>query len=79
MAGNLNHDDVARLMSDPSPENRASTAEKVAQQFGDGTLTESEGKLAEEIFNIMVKDAEERVRVALAKNLHSAPDRKSVV
>ena len=74
MAGNLNHDDVARLMSDPSPENRASTAEKVAQQFGDGTLTESEGKLAEEIFNIMVKDAEERVRVALAKNLHSAPN-----
>lgn len=74
MAGNLNHDDVARLMSDPSPENRASTAEKVAQQFGDGTLSESEGKLAEEIFNIMVKDAEERVREALAKNLHSAPN-----
>ncbi|RVU34742.1 DUF2336 domain-containing protein [Hwanghaeella grinnelliae] len=74
MAGNLNHDDVARLMSDPSPENRASTAEKVAQQFGDGTLSESEGKLAEEIFNIMVKDAEERVRVALAKNLQSAPN-----
>lgn len=74
MAGNLNHDDVARLMSDPSPENRASTAEKVAQQFGDGTLSESEGKLAEEIFNIMVKDAEERVREALAKNLQSAPN-----
>ena len=74
MAGNLNHEDVARLMSDPSPENRASTAEKVAQQFGEGALSESEGKLAEEIFNIMVKDAEERVREALAKNLKSAPN-----
>lgn len=74
MAGNLNHEDVTRLMSDPSPENRASTAEKVAQQFGEGVLTEAEGKLAEEIFNIMVKDAEERVRVALAKNLQSAPN-----
>lgn len=74
MAGNLNHEDVARLMSDPSPENRASTAEKVAQQFGEGALSEAEGKLAEEIFNIMVKDAEERVREALAKNLQSAPN-----
>ncbi|WP_425406090.1 DUF2336 domain-containing protein [Hwanghaeella sp.] len=74
MAGNLNHDDVARLMSDPSPENRASTAQKVAQQFGEGALTEAEGKLAEEIFSIMVKDAEERVREALAKNLQSAPN-----
>lgn len=59
-------------MSDPSPENRAMTAEKVAQQFGEGVLTEAEGKLAEEIFNIMVKDAEVRVREALAKNLKSA-------
>ena len=74
MVGNLSQEDVAKLMTDPSPENRASTAEKVAQQFGDGVLSESEGRLAEEIFQIMVKDAEVRVREALAKNLQSAPN-----
>ncbi len=74
MVGNLSQEDVARLMTDPSPENRAATAEKVAQQFGGGELSEAEGKLAEEIFQIMVKDAETRVREALAKNLQSAPN-----
>ena len=74
MAGNLSQEDVAKLMSDPSPENRAATAGKVAQQFGAGELSESEGRLAEEIFQIMVKDAETRVREALAKNLQNAPN-----
>jgi len=74
MVGNLSQEDVARLMTDPSPENRAATAEKVAQQFGEGELSEAEGQLAQEIFQIMVKDAETRVREALAKNLQSAPN-----
>ena len=74
MANNLSANDVARLMSDPSAENRAATAEKLASQFQTGDLSASERTLAEEIFKLMVKDAEERVRVALSDNLKHAPD-----
>lgn len=65
----LSHDDVQRLLSDPSGEARAKTAAKIAQDFGSGLLSTSERKLAEDIVRIMVKDAEVRVREALAHNL----------
>lgn len=69
----LTKDDVERLMSNPSGEARADTAAKIATDFGGGTLTESERRLAEEIFRLMVKDAEVRVREALAHNLKENP------
>ena len=72
MVGNLSKDDVVRLMKDPSAENRSVTAEKIATQFSEGALNDSESKLAEEIFSIMVRDAETRVREALAQNLRYA-------
>ena len=65
----LTEQDVSKLLSDPSAKIRAETAAKIASDFGQGTLTESERKMAEEIFRIMVKDAEVRVREALADNL----------
>ncbi|MAO57125.1 MAG: hypothetical protein CMM61_15720 [Rhodospirillaceae bacterium] len=68
-ADKLSQSDVARLLSDPTPVNRAETAAKVAGAFNPRRLTDSERALAEEIFRLMVKDAEVRVRQALTENL----------
>ncbi len=74
---NLTAQDVQDLARDPSPANRAATAAKIAGKFNDNlvsdALTPREQSLAEEIFRLMVRDAEVRVREALAANLKSNP------
>lgn len=70
----LTSDDVAKLLQDPSPENRAGAAEKVGTQFAQGELSDSERAIAEDIFKAMVKDAEVRVRKALSETLKDNPD-----
>lgn len=67
----LSKSDVTQLLSNPSVEIRTNTAIKIAQQFEGEKLSDSERHIAEEIFRIMVKDAEIRVREALAENLKS--------
>lgn len=69
----LSREDVKRLIADPSGDNRAETADKIAKDFGAGVLSESERKLAEDILRLMVRDAEMRVRLALSKNLKESP------
>jgi uncharacterized protein (DUF2336 family) len=70
----LSIEDVNRLANDPSPASRAGTAAKLAQEFASGRFSASELKLAENIFRIMVKDAEVRVREALSANLKHNPN-----
>ena len=65
----LTKEDVSKLLADPSVETRAEMAAKVAGEFDAKALSENERRLAEEIFHVMVKDAEVRVREALALNL----------
>ncbi|MCH7863940.1 MAG: DUF2336 domain-containing protein [Proteobacteria bacterium] len=65
----LTKEDVSKLLADPSVETRAEMAAKVAGDFDAKALSENERRLAEEIFHVMVKDAEVRVREALAQNL----------
>ena len=65
----LTKEDVSKLLSDPSVETRADMAAKIAGDFDANALSENERRLAEEIFHVMVKDAEVRVREALALNL----------
>jgi uncharacterized protein (DUF2336 family) len=72
MSGNLDSSDVARLLKEPTAENRAVAASKVSEQFSAGNLSDEERKIAEEIFKIMVKDAEVRVREALSESLKSS-------
>ncbi len=72
MSENLNSSDVARLLSEPTMENRAEAAQKVSAQFTVGNLSDEERKIAEDIFNIMVKDAEIRVREALSESLKNS-------
>ncbi|NKB60025.1 MAG: DUF2336 domain-containing protein [Alphaproteobacteria bacterium] len=74
MGEELSVSDVARLIDDPSAENRANAAEKVASRFEHGELSDAERQIAEDIFRVMVKDAEERVRTALVSHLKHAPE-----
>lgn len=69
MADKLTQADVKRLLEDPSADNRTDTAGKIAVEFGGGALSDAERDIAEEIFGIMVRDAEVRVREALSVNL----------
>jgi uncharacterized protein (DUF2336 family) len=70
----LTENDVHKLLADPSGDTRAETAAKLAIQFDQGNLSPSERAMAEQIFRIMVKDAEVRVREALAVNLKENPN-----
>ena len=69
----LTEQDVAQLLADPSERARAETAGKIAAGFNTGDLTAEERQLAEEIFRLMVQDAEVRVREALAHSLKENP------
>jgi len=70
----LSREDVARLLSEPSAEIRAETAEKVGSFYAGGEPSESERALAQDIFRAMVHDAEVRVREALSSTLKESPD-----
>lgn len=61
--------DIDRLEADTSPEIRVATATKVAAQFGSSALGEGERRIAEDILRSLLKDAEVRVREALAAQL----------
>lgn len=65
----LSREDVVRLLSDPSASAKVETAAKLARDFDQGSLSESEKQLAEDIFRLMAQDAEIQVRQALAINL----------
>lgn len=66
---NLTKEVVERLLEDPSADTRAETTAIIARDFDAGALSASERQMAEDIFRMMVKDAEVRVREALARNL----------
>jgi len=74
MTSSLSKADVARLMSDPTPDARVDTATKVATEFQQQKLSDKEREIAKEIFRVLVKDAEVRVREALSAQLKSSPD-----
>lgn len=68
----LSKEDVERLLNAPLAENRAEAARKVAGAYT-YSLSDSERLLAEDIFRIMVRDAEARVRAALSETLKDSP------
>jgi uncharacterized protein (DUF2336 family) len=69
MKRTLTKADVTQLLSSSSAEVRADTAGKIAAQFEEGILTEKERGIAQDIFRIMVRDAEVRVRKELSSHL----------
>jgi uncharacterized protein (DUF2336 family) len=72
MAQFLTAADVQRLVANPSGDLRAETAAKVAEAFEQGALSDTERKLAEQIFRVMVQDAEVKVRESLSSHLKSS-------
>ena len=65
----LTNQDVERLIATPSVEARAQTAARVAADFDRGAFTDAERQIAEDIFRLLVRDAEIRVRQALSDHL----------
>lgn len=70
----LTMNDVKRLMTDNTPENRAMAAEKIAATYSHSDFVNVEKKIAEDIFRLLAKDVEERVRVVLSENLMHSDD-----
>ncbi len=64
--------DVEKLLTNPSPEARTETADKVSKQFASEGFSKSERAIAEEIFKLMAKDIEVQVRLTLSQNLHKS-------
>ena len=74
MTSKLSKSDVERLLTDPSVDALADAATKIATHYDAAAdFGEQDKKLAEEIFSLMCKDVEERVRGALAANLKECP------
>ncbi len=67
MDQSLKEDDIVRLLANPSPDVRVEIAGMVGGQHPH--LSSSQRQLAEDIFRLMIKDAEVRVREALARQL----------
>jgi uncharacterized protein (DUF2336 family) len=67
-------EDVQRLLDGASAENRAATAMRVGEQIDIEGLTESERRIAEEIVRLFARDAEVKVRRALADQVKASPN-----
>ena len=73
----LSIQDVKNLSAHPRLETKAIVAEKVSTYYNGHTVTGKGMKLAEDIFRIMVRDVELKLRQVVAeclKNCHNLPD-----
>lgn len=68
----LGLDDVQALLKDPRPETRVDVARKVATGLDQSELSDAEKRLAIDILRAMARDAETRVRQAIAETLKSS-------
>jgi uncharacterized protein (DUF2336 family) len=73
MAVSLSSHDVARLISEPSPDLRAELAGKIAADLSGTELTETEVKLAQDIVRVLARDIAENVRASLSRGLRHSP------
>ncbi len=69
----LTPSDVEALLKDDSAESRVGVLEKVSGHYNAGRLSEREGLIAEQIFRLLMRDAERLVRGALAMRLKANP------
>lgn len=69
MAISLSPEDVARLMSEPSPDLRVELAEEISATLAGTGLTAGEVAVAQDIVRILARDVEEKVRAAVSQGL----------
>ena len=72
--GELSQSDVERLLNDGSADSRINVLEKIADKYNGGSFQEKEFIFAEQIFRLMMKDAEVKVREALADELKESKE-----
>ena len=65
----LNKEDVAKLAKESSIENKSQIAQKVGAYYGNPQISPQAAKLAEDIFRIMVRDTEIKIRETLSNSL----------
>ncbi|MBX9726654.1 MAG: DUF2336 domain-containing protein [Rickettsiales bacterium] len=70
-AMNITHEDIQSLVREPSPAMRQRICEKISSGYNSGLYTDSETKLANEIFRLLLKDTEMKVRLLMAETLKS--------
>lgn len=68
-AMNLTREDINLLVREPSAAMRSRIAQKITTSYNTGLLNESEIALANEIFRLLLKDTETKVRKLLAEEL----------
>jgi len=69
----LNEDEVRRLLEDKSPATLIDLTSKIAGVYNQQKLGTNENMAAEQIFRLLLRDTELRVRVALAEQVKSNP------
>ncbi len=70
----LNSHDIAELAQNPSVENKGLIAKKISAVYNSRAITPTAIKLAEDIFRIMIRDTETKVREALSSSLKNCTD-----
>jgi uncharacterized protein (DUF2336 family) len=70
---NLTHMDVRKLTQEPSAKVRGMLATKLALDYRSGNFTDAEAEIADDIFRILLKDAEKKVRKTLSEQLCHCP------
>lgn len=76
----LSQADVRRLLSEPDKESRVEVAQKIAEGHSSGAFQQTELLVAEQIFRLLLRDTETRVRAALAEGLkHDTNAPKDVI
>ena len=68
-AMNITREDITLLVREPSAAMRSRIAQKISTGYSAGVLSESELHLANEIFRLLLKDTEAKVRKLLADEL----------
>lgn len=70
----LTEHDVVELVNNRSPEVRAAIAEKVCKQYISESLSERERSIANDIFRLLMRDMEVRIRLTLSQNLKDSAE-----
>ena len=66
---NLTREDIALLVREPSAAMRSRIAQKITASYNTGLLSESEIALANEIFRLLLRDTEIKIRKLMAEEL----------
>lgn len=68
----LSEDDVNRLLRDTTSDTRIDMTDRIAGAYSQTALSQHENMIAEQIFRLLLRDTEVRVRIALAEHVKSS-------